>query len=290
MKIGVTTAGGSLGSAIINKLIDQHPKENIIGLARTPEKAKHLGVEIRKGDYNNKSDLLHSLRDIDALLLVSGMDAPDKRIGQHQNVINAAEEAGVKKIVYTSIFGEVGTTTFSPIIESNRHTEEDVKNSGLQWVIGRNGLYIEPDVEYIENYKKVGKITNCAGNEKCAYTTRDELAYAYSKMLVEDKHNGNTYLLAGEPITQHQLADYLNHAFDTDLSFESLTIEEYTKERQAELGEFLGTVIAGIYAGIRNRSCDVKSDYKLAAGREHISWDDYFNNLKSDVQSGNYNL
>jgi NAD(P)H dehydrogenase (quinone) len=281
MKIAVTASSGGLGSAIIKQLLKQLAKTQVIGLARTPEKAQDLGVEVRNGDYNDKDELVKSLSGIDAVLLVSGMDAPDKRIGQHRNVINAAKEAGVRKLVYTSIFGEVSNTSFSPIIASNRQTEEDLKNSGLKWVIGRNGLYIEPDVEYIETYKKDGKIANCAADGKCSYTTRDELAYAYSKMLLEEKQNGNTYTLAGEAITQQQLTDYLNRAFDTNLIYEPMSVEDYTKERQTELGEFMGTIIAGIYTGIRNGSSNVTSDFKQAAGREHIHWDDYFAKLRS---------
>lgn len=287
MKIAVTAASGSLGTAIIKQLLKQIPKERIIGLARSPEKAVGLDVEIRPGDYNRKPDLVRSFTGVDVLLLVSGMDPPEKRIRQHQNVIDAAKKARVKKIVYTSIFGEVGDNSFSPVISSNRQTEADIKKSSLQWVIGRNGLYIEPDIEYIENYKKEGKISNCAADGKCSYTTRDELAFAYSKMLMEDEHNGNTYNLVGKAITQRQLTDYLNYAFGTDLFFESISVEEYTRQRQAELGEFMGTVIAGIYSGIRNGGFDVKSDYSLAAGREHVDWDDYFRSLKMEIQSGN---
>ena len=110
-------------------------QENIIGLARTPAKAAHLGVEIRRGDYNNREELEASLQGIDAVLLVSGMDAPDKRIGQHRNVIEAAKAVGVTKIVYTSVQGAETETTFSPVIQSNRQTEQDIRNSGLQWVI-----------------------------------------------------------------------------------------------------------------------------------------------------------
>jgi NAD(P)H dehydrogenase (quinone) len=220
------------------------------------------------------------------MLLVSGMDAPDKRIIQHQNVINAAKITGVNKIVYTSVFGELGDTSFTPIISSNRSTEDDIKCSGLKWAIGRNGLYIEPDLEYIANYIKDGKISNCAANGKCSYTTREELAFAYSKMLVEDKHNGKTYNLVGQAITQQQLTDYLNSAFGIELFYESISIEEYTVQRQAELGEFIGTVVAGIYSGIRNGSFDVKSDFEQAAGREHIDWDEYFLELKKKIQSG----
>lgn len=280
MKIAITAASGKLGSEIIKatSLITQ--KENVIGLARTPAKATQLGVDIRKGDYNNREELEASLQGIDTVLLVSGMDTPDKRIGQHRNVIAAAKAAGVTKIVYTSVQGADEGTTFSPIIQSNRQTEHDIRSSGLQWAIGRNGIYIEPDIDYIETYKQVGEIANCAGEGKCGYTTRPELAYAYARMLTEDNHNGKTYNLQGEAITQSELAEYLNLAFGTHLVYRAMTVDDYRKERIAELGEFLGTVIAGIYEGIRAGKADNPSDFLAAAGREHQRWQDYFMHLK----------
>ena len=54
--------------------------------------------------------------------------------------------------------GPENGTAFSPIVQSNRQTEADVKASGLAWVIGRNGIYIEPDVDYIDKYKASGEI------------------------------------------------------------------------------------------------------------------------------------
>jgi NAD(P)H dehydrogenase (quinone) len=276
MKIAVTGASGKLGSEIVKALIAVVGAENIVGLARTPENAKSLGIEIRSGDYNRPEDLEKSFQGIDTVLLISGMDAPEKRIEQHRNVINAAKSAGVKKIVYTSVQGAQEGTTFSPIIQSNRQKEEDIRNSGLEWVIGRNGIYIEPDIEYIETYKSNGEIANCAGKGKCRYTTRPELAYAYSRMLSESKHNGQTYNLHGDTLTQQQLADYFNKAFGANLKFRDMSAEEYRKERVSELGEFIGTVITGIYEGIRNGASNNQSHFSVAAGREHQSWNDFF--------------
>ncbi|MEM7062303.1 MAG: SDR family oxidoreductase [Cyanobacteria bacterium P01_B01_bin.77] len=280
MKIAITAASGKLGSAIVKATSLITKKENVIGLARTPAKATQLGVDIRKGDYNNREELEASLQGIDTVLLVSGMDTPDKRIGQHRNVIAASKAAGVTKIVYTSVQGADEGTTFSPIIQSNRQTEDDIRSSGLQWAIGRNGIYIEPDVDYIETYKQVGEIANCAGEGKCGYTTRPELAYAYARMLTEDNHNGKTYNLHGEAITQSELAEYLNLAFGTHLVYRTMTVDDYRKEQIAELGEFLGPVIAGIYEGIRAGKADNPSDFLAAAGREHQRWQDYFMDLK----------
>lgn len=283
MKIAITAASGQLGTEIVKATVSLLTRENVIGLARTPDKAKHLGIEIRPGDYNDKNVLGKSLQSVDTLLLVSGMDAPEKRIEQHRNVIQAAQSAGVKKIVYTSVQGADEGTAFSPVIQSNRQTEQDIRSSGLDWVIGRNGIYIEPDIDYIEIYKKAGGISNCAGDGKCGYTTRPELAYAYAKMLTQDKHNSHTYNLHGEAITQYQLAEYLNSAFGTNLSYTPITVEEYRKERIAELGEFLGTIIAGIYQGIQDGKVDNPSQYYEAAGRQHVSWPTYFARIKSNA-------
>ncbi|MCJ8167640.1 NAD(P)H-binding protein [Pontibacter sp. E15-1] len=155
MKIAVTAANGQLGSSIVNELKREIGAENVIGIVRTPEKASHLGIEVRKADYNSREDFNTALKGIDSILLISGMDDPQKRIQQHRNVIEAAKQNGVRKVVYTSIIGDEGKTAFSPIVKSNRQTERDVLESGLNWVIGRNGIYIEPDLEYIDTYVKV---------------------------------------------------------------------------------------------------------------------------------------
>lgn len=281
MKIAVTAASGKLGSAIVEATVKLTSKDQVVALARTPERALGLGVEVRPGDYEDAVQLEQSLQGVDVVLLVSGMDAPDKRIGQHRNVIEAAKKAGVRKIVYTSVQGAEENTAFSPVIQSNRQTEQDVRESGLEWVNGRNGIYIEPDIEYIDSYKKAGGIFNCAGEGKCGYTTREELGYAYAHMLVEDKHNGNTYNLHGDAITQAQLTDYMNSAFGTNLTFTSMSVEEYRLDRVAELGDFIGTVIAGIYQGILEGKSNNRSHFEQAAGRKHVSWQDYFSKLKS---------
>ena len=271
MKIAVTAANGKLGSSVVKQLLKEIGEENVIGIVRTPEKASHLGIELRKGDYKSREDFNSALKGIDAVLLISGMDDPQKRIQQHRNIIEAAKQNDVKKIVYTSIIGDEEETAFSPIVKSNRQTEKDVKESGLNWVIGRNGIYIEPDLEYIDTYVKEGEIRNCAGDGKCGYTSRDELGFAYTQMLLHDRHNGQTYNLVGEPITQTQLAELINQEFNTNLKFNSVAVDEYEKERKVELGDFIGTVIAGIYNGIKKGVNDVPSDFEKAAGRPHKS-------------------
>ncbi|WP_062213873.1 NAD(P)H-binding protein [Demequina oxidasica] len=276
MTIAVTSASGQLGAAVVQALQAMDIEEQVIGLARTPSRAAGLGIEVRPGDYSDPEQLTKSLEGVDAVLLVSGNEQPDMRIQQHRNVLNAAKTAGVEKVVYTSVQGAEEGNGFSPVVQSNRQTEADVRASGMEWVIGRNGIYIEPDLESVDAYKSAGEVANCAGDAKCGYTTRPELAFAYARLLTESTNDGRTLALNGEPISQAELSAFLNTAFGTQLTFRSMSVEDYRTDRVNELGDFLGTVIAGIYEGIRQGANDTPSDYAKAAGRPHQNWDEYF--------------
>lgn len=281
MTYAVTAVSGQLGRAITEKLIALPAGTPVVGLARTPGKVTDLGIEVRPGDYDQPEQLQTSLAGVDALVIVSGMAPPDDRIQQHRNVINAARDAGVKKLVYTSIIGPEEGTRFSPVVQSNRQTEADIRASGLDWAIGRNGIYIEPDVEYIDGYKARGEIANSALTGKCGYTTRSELGHAYAALLTRDDLNGGTYDLNGTPITQDELATYLNRAFGTDLTYREMTPEEFVADRNAELGDFFGPIIGGIYEGIRQGVYDRPGDYAEVTGRPHQSWENFFSTLRA---------
>jgi NAD(P)H dehydrogenase (quinone) len=279
MRYAVTAVSGQLGQEIARKLIERTDHASVIGLARTPGNVTELGIEVRPGDYDQPDALQTSLAGVDALVLVSGMAPPEDRIGQHRNVIEAAKVAGVGKIVYTSIQGPEVGTAFSPVVQSNRQTEADIRASGLDWAIGRNGIYIEPDVEYIDSYRAKGEIANSAGDGKCGYTTRSELAHAYAALLTRNELIGQTFDLNGTPITQAELTQYMNAAYGTALTYRGMSAEDYVADRTAELGDFIGPIIGGIYDGIRRGAFDAPGDYEAATGRPHQSWEDYFTSL-----------
>lgn len=281
MTFAVTAVSGQLGREIARKLIELTDVGPVIGLARSPEKVTDLGIEVRPGDYDQPEQLETSLQGVDALVIVSGMAPPEDRIQQHRNVIDAARAAGVQKLVYTSIIGPEKGTRFSPVVQSNRQTEEDIKASGLEWAIGRNGIYIEPDIEYIDSYMATGEIANSASNGKCGYTTRSELAHAYGALLMREDLNGRTVDLNGTPISQTELVGYMNRAFGADLTYREMTPEAFVADRSAELGDFMGPIIGGIYEGIRKGVYDRPGDYAAVMGRPHKSWDDYFAELRS---------
>lgn len=279
MKIAVTAASGQLGRAVISRLKENHPASDICGIARSPEKAADLGVTIRQGNYGDRGAFARAFDGIDAVLLISSNAPPDDRLDQHRSVIEGAQAAGVRRIVYTSVQGPEDGTGFANVVNSNRASEADIRACGLEWVIGRNGIYIEPDVEYLDSYKAAGAIRNCAGDGKCAYVTRSELAFAYAHLLTASGHSGQTYNLSGDAITQSDLAKLLNGAFDIDLRYEFVDADTFKEERVAEIGEFYGMIVAGIYEAISKGAFDNHGDFEAACGRPHVSWPSYFSGL-----------
>ena len=281
MTIAVTSVSGQLGSAIARALNLRKSGQDLIGIARSPDKVAIEGLDVRSGDDTDRSGFAKALAGVDTMVMISLNTPPDVRTHQHRAALDAAKDAGVRRIVYTSVLGAEEGTAFSPVIQSNRQTEADLGDYGFEWTVGRNGIYIEPDVEYIEAYVKDGGITNSAGDGVCGYTSRGELADAYANMALDDAHNGKIYNLHGVPLTQADLARYLNQAFGTVLIYRPMSIEDYRADRRAALGDLMGTIIAGIYEGIRSGVFDILSDYTAAAGRLHQNWDDYFSNLKT---------
>ncbi|MBT8077511.1 MAG: NAD(P)H-binding protein [Gammaproteobacteria bacterium] len=269
MKIAVTAASGQFGRTLIRQLKVAEPEHELTGLARTPDKAADLGIEIRPGDYDHKAQLEKSLAGIDVCILISGMAPPDERIVQHTNVVQAAQTAGVRKILFTSIGSNASCGGFDPVVACMHDTEDVLRQSGMEWVVGRNGLYIEPDFDYRDTYAEAGAIENCAGDRLCSYTSRAELARAYAALIVDKRFNNKTFHLAGPGITQAELAEAMNQVFGTSLVYKPMSVDDYIASRVAEHGDFMGQIIAGIYVGIANGAFELESDFEEIVGRPH---------------------
>jgi NAD(P)H dehydrogenase (quinone) len=92
--------------------------------------------------------------------------------------------------------------------------------------------------------------------------------------------NGGTFDLNGTPITQAELAGYLNRTFGTNLTYREITSEDFAADRSAELGDLFGPIIGGIYEGIRQNIYDRPGRYCGVTGRPHQSWADYFSTFR----------
>lgn len=243
MKIGITAATGQLGKLVVESLKQKVASENIVVLVRTPEKASDLGVEAKAFDYSNKATQVEALKGIDTLLLISGSEVGQREV-QHANVIASAKEAGVKKIVYTSVL-HADNSTLSLAVE-HVATEKNLKESGLIYTILRNGWYTENYTGSIGGALAGGAFIGSAGDGKISSAARIDFAEAAATVLATEGHDGKVYELAGDTAyTLTDLAAEISAQTGKTLPYANLPEAEYAKILTSfGLPEFFAQAIA----------------------------------------------
>ncbi len=249
MKTGITGATGQLGRLVIEHLKGIVSAESLVALVRTPSKAADLGIEAREFDYSNPATLVASLKGIDHLLLISSSEIGQRK-EQHQNVIDAAKESGVKRIVYTSLLH--ADTSSLGLAEEHLATEHALKESGIPYTILRNGWYTENYLGSIAGAIASGAFVGSAGEGKISSAARIDYAEAAAVVLTSEGHQGKVYELAGD--NYYILADLaaeVSRQAGKSIPYNNLQEEEYADVlKSIGLPAGLAEAIAGYDAGV----------------------------------------
>ena len=196
--IAITGASGQLGQLVIEDLLKTVAAEQLVAIVRNPTKASEFserGVQVRAASYEDKTALVQALDGVEKLLLISSSEVGQRAI-QHRNVIEAAKEAGVKLIAYTSLLH----ADSSPLALADEHitTEKMLQQSGIPFVLLRNGWYTENYLASIPPALQHGVFIGSAGDGKIASATRADYAAAAAKVMTLENQAGKIYELAGD--------------------------------------------------------------------------------------------
>ncbi len=230
MKYAITGSTGKFGRTAIETLLKEVDASDIIALARNEEKAKKVlpeGIEIRLGSYEDEETLATSLQGVDRLLFISSQPGGSTpRLTQHTNVINAAKEAGVKFIAYTS-FPQVDQAT-APLADDHKATEKLIKDSGIDYSFLRNNWYLENDLGVITAGNEGKPFIYSAGNGKAGWALERLYAEAAAKILVLPEPK-KIYEFAGPSVTYADIAAAVKEATGKEFEVDSISDEEYSK-------------------------------------------------------------
>lgn len=225
MTIAITGATGQLGRLVISTLKGKTGPAAIAALARNPAKADDLGVEVRQADYAQPATLADALVGVETLLLISSSEV-GQRIAQHLQVITAAKNAKVRRVVYTSVLH--ADTSPLALAEEHRATESALRESGLAHTILRNGWYTENYTAAIGPALANGALVGSAGDGLISSATRADYAEAAVAALIGGGHEGKTYELAGDqPYTLSDLAAEISRQSGKTIPYVNLPPLEY---------------------------------------------------------------
>jgi uncharacterized protein YbjT (DUF2867 family) len=197
----VTGASGQLGHAIAEHLVRRVPTATIGVSVREPNKVADLsalGVRVRRADFDAPDSLRHAFEGAQQVLIVSsnarafGADP----LVQHRAAIEAAREAGARRVLYTSHMAVSEASAFAPMAD-HYATEQMLRHSGLAWTALRNGFYAASGVAFMGNAFETG-VLQAPADGKVSWTAHADLAEAAAVILAnEGRFDGPTPPLTG---------------------------------------------------------------------------------------------
>ena len=229
MTIAVTGATGPFGRHAIEALLARGvPADQIIAVGRDQGKLgqlRELGVTVRSADYNDPASLRAAFAGADRLLFVSGSEV-GQRIAQHQAVVDAAKDAGVGLVAYTS--APKADTSDMGLAEEHRVTEQALIASGLPYVFLRNSWYLENYTGQLPVVLEHGLI-GAAGTGRISAATRADLAEAAATAVAGEGHESRVYELGGPAFTLAELAAEIARQSGRDVRYTDLSEDGYAK-------------------------------------------------------------
>ncbi|MGW3678261.1 SDR family oxidoreductase [Streptomyces prasinus] len=247
MSIVVTGATGNLGRHVVEQLLEKVPAEQVTAVVRSPEKAADLaerGVHLAVADYNAPETLDGVFAAGDKVLLISGNEFDKGRVQQHRRVIDAAKAAGVALLAYTSAPG----TLTAALADDHRGTEKALLDSGVPYVLLRNGWYHEVYTENLAPVLEHGAVVAAAGEGRVSSAARADYAAAAVAVLTGEGHENKTYELGGdEAWSLPEYAAELSRQTGREIAYKPVTVEELTG---ILTGAGLPGPVAAVFAGV----------------------------------------
>jgi NAD(P)H dehydrogenase (quinone) len=202
----VTGATGNFGRMMTERLLEHlHPAELILTTRNPPALAKLAarGAHVRYADFDEPETLGKAFEGGDRMLLISTLSV-GRRAVQHRNAIEAAVNAGVKHIAYTSS-GGARPDNPAIVIPDHLQTEDALQRSGVGFTILRNALYAEvPATQIAPRAVESGKWIGSAGEGQIPFVARADCIGCAARVLTSPGHEGKTYEITGPELLSYR--------------------------------------------------------------------------------------
>lgn len=228
MSLGITGSTGALGRLVARALSEQGHAQRL--LVRDPARAPELaGTSVARTSYADPELARASLEGVTTLFMVSGAEAED-RLEQHRTFVDAAADAGVEHVVYTSFQGAAADCTFT-LGRDHWATEEHIRARGLGFTFLRDSFYLDFLPELVG---EDGVIRGPAGDGRVAAVTRADIARSAVAVLSDPAaHRDATYDLTGpEALGFAEVAALLTAHTGRTVTYHDESIEEAYASRR----------------------------------------------------------
>ncbi|MBE1494307.1 uncharacterized protein YbjT (DUF2867 family) [Amycolatopsis lexingtonensis] len=185
--IVITGGTGKLGSQVVAHLLDRVPAAEIGVSVREPARAADLadrGVRVRRGDFADPASLAEAFEGAAQVLVISTDSTGETALAHHVAAIDAAREAGAKRVLYTSHQAAAGDSLFAPMPD-HAATERHLAAAGSPFAALRNGFYAATVPLLLGEALRTGELVAPADGP-VSWTAHADLAEAAAIILAEE--------------------------------------------------------------------------------------------------------
>lgn len=193
-----------MGSRVVRQLLARVDSAPVVALARQPHAVPDVAhLMVRYCDYDDPASLRDALGDVRTLVFVSSDGVAEAMRRHHEHVITSAGEAGVERIVYTSILDVAPGSGFY-YAAVHRETEALLAQSGLRHCLARTSIFADFFfATWIAPALDKGILALPAGAGRMSLLSRDDAARALAVAAVSGVEGvieltGPAALTAGE--------------------------------------------------------------------------------------------
>jgi NAD(P)H dehydrogenase (quinone) len=183
----VTGGTGQLGSQIVDRLLERVPVGQVGVSVRDTQRARDWsvrGVCVRRGDFGDRPGLAEAFEGATQVLIVSTNETGEAAIAQHIAAIDAACEAGAKRILYTSHQDAAENSVFAPMPD-HAATEHYLSKTGTPFTALRNGFYASTVQHLLGRALETGELVAPADGP-VSWTAHADLAEAAAIILADE--------------------------------------------------------------------------------------------------------
>jgi NAD(P)H dehydrogenase (quinone) len=229
--IVVAGASGNLGQAVAQELGKLVAPSTVRLATRTPDKLAGLsakGFETVRADYDDRESLARAFDGAQSVLIISALEVGSVRKRQHRNAITAAEKAGVKHLVYTSMISPHPTVEPS-LPDDNYDAEAALAQSKLDSTILRYSIFTDALVtNFLPGALQSGRYVSSTGKGAVSYVARADCARVTASVLAKPPGGRWMYEVTGpEAISAKELVRITQEVTGRALKYVAVSSEEH---------------------------------------------------------------
>ncbi|WP_328973767.1 NAD(P)H-binding protein [Streptomyces sp. NBC_00239] len=257
--IAITGATGTVGREVARRLPAAHP---CMLLTRSPEKTGGIrpGAAAVRADLNDRAGLAKLLAGVTALFVVTC----DPFRPQDENLVEAAQEAGVRRLVKLSALAVADPGADDLITGWHRASEERIRTSELAWTILRPRAFMSNTLAWARSVKSERTVRAFQGAARNACVDPADIADAAVRALTGPGSAGRIIPLTGpEALSPREQTAQLAAELGTPLRFEELTRDQV---RAAWARHYPDPVVEALLQSAQRQQAGAKSSVEQAPG------------------------